>query len=76
MKIRDKLRAKTVRTNSETDWRNYRISRNKVTAKVKYNKKKYLDELYSKADKNKNVKDLYRITTEQLEWKIGGPHSH
>ena len=68
---RDNQREIASRTNSELDWREYRRTRNMVTSKVKTDRKKFLDDLYSKADKD--TKELYRITTEQLGWKVSGP---
>ena len=73
MKLREEQRDLAVTTNDVNDWSKYRRTRNIITSKVKLDKKKYLEDLYQNADKNKNVKSLYRITTEQLGWKTGGP---
>ena len=76
IKIRDAAKIKARQSNSEDDWKLYRTNRNKVTEMIKQDKKNYFTEMYKQAEENKDVKNLFRISKEQLGWESGGPRQY
>ena len=75
IKLRDNLKVLANNTNNEDDWSNYRKIKITVTDNVRKDRKGYFENLYSKADKSTDTRELFRITREQLGWSSGGPPS-
>ena len=73
MDLRDKTRAKAQTSKSEDDWSLYKSLRNKCSANVKSDKANHFRKLYDKHDKEKDSRNLYQLTKNQLGWKNKGP---
>ena len=73
--IRDNLKLIANRTNTQEDWTCFRKARNKVSKNVQSDKKKEMENLFMKANQERNYKTLFRITREKLGWNLGGPPS-
>ena len=76
METRDNLRTIAGNTDNTEDWNKFRQQRNNLTECVCRDKKKHFEQLYNKADKTNDTRELYRITREQLGWMTGGPPHH
>ena len=73
IKDRNEARNKAVITDNQDDWSYYKKIRNKVTEKLRFNKKSYFEKMYSDANQKNDTRTLYRITREQLGWVNTGP---
>ena len=70
---RDKLKQTACAMDNEDDWSAYRKYRNLVNTKIRKDRKLFLENLYNRADTVRDTRALYRITKENLGWKLDSP---
>ena len=72
MKTRDSLRETACRTQLQTDWSKYKISKNLCIKNLKIDKNEHFKKVYTKMEKEKNVSAMYKTTKNQLGWMSAG----
>ena len=75
MKERNQARIKAAESNLPEDWTNFRLLRNRCTAKIIKDKNKYMKDRYETFQAENDVKGLYRHLKSHMGWKHAGPPS-
>ena len=75
MIARDTARQIAQTSQLPNDWLNYRQLRNKCSSQCKLDKRNYFRNLYLSCEEDRNIRNLYSLTKNQLGWKTGGPPS-
>ena len=70
---RDKLKEEANRNNDPEAWSKYRRQRNKIVELVRRDKKGYLENLFTEADRKMDTRNLFRMSKEVLGWGGAGP---
>ena len=72
-KTRDRCLEIAKESGLQSDWDNYRFTRNNCTRQMRQDKRDHFKKLYSKIEENRDVKGLFKTTREQLGWSGNGP---
>ena len=72
-KLRDEAKIVAKQTDTDDNWRKYKILRNKCNLKSKIDKKEHFKNIYTKIEAENNSKGLYKTVKIQLGWKDNGP---
>ena len=76
MEERNTVRDEAVTTKNEDKWRQYKILRNKCSARVKSDKSNNHKNIFKEIDENKDTKDLFKTMKNKLGFKTAsGPDS-
>ena len=75
MSRRDGLRDVARQTDDETDWRNYRVSRNLCSSLQKKDRSSYYKKMFDNIEVEKDAKKLFGNAKNLLGWTSAGPPS-
>ena len=75
MDLRDRLKEAAKVTDSVDDWKEYRKVKNECTMRQRKDKHESRKSMYEKIENEKDVRKLFSLTKEILNWNSSGPPS-